>query len=256
MRRLSNSCVTNLYLSSSLVASASALSRRILADLSVDTSGDEDPSLRRLHKDRALLLEMLPEINFLCKATPIPMSWDDKFISGLQKMLCKTGKIMLWLTLAVHLWLDTHHTLGNGCHEHMMIYMKQLWKMEGSIKKIFNFHHSELTTGHNQIIWHLWSCSSHQVHQVGGQRRHCRTLDKGLASQLDNLSTGSSNIPSTLVFTSIISRSCSRKWGSFVGAWGSVSVEEGSLRRPGTGSISNLDNSWLMYISSIANETA
>lgn len=93
------------------------------------------------YEDRALLMEMLPEINFLCKAVPKPMSWEDELTSGLQKTLCETGKIPLWLT-TVHLWLDTHHTLRNEVSRAYNDLYEAAVKMEGSIKEILDFHRS------------------------------------------------------------------------------------------------------------------
>lgn len=94
------------------------------------------------YEDRALLMEMLSEINFLCKATPTPMSWEDELTSGLRKTLCETGKIPLWLTFAAHLWLDTHHTLRNEVSRAYDDLYEASVKMGGSIKEILDFHRS------------------------------------------------------------------------------------------------------------------
>lgn len=67
----------------------------------------------KANRDTALLMQMLPEINFLGKSTQTPMSWEDEINSGLRKMLCEIDKVPLWFTFAFHLWLDIHHTLRN-----------------------------------------------------------------------------------------------------------------------------------------------
>ena len=94
------------------------------------------------YEDRALLMEMLSEINFLSKASPEPMSWEDEFTSGLRKTLCETGKIPLWLTFAVQLFLDAHHTLRNEVSRAYDDLYETAVKMGGSIKEILDFHRS------------------------------------------------------------------------------------------------------------------
>ncbi|EYE92270.1 uncharacterized protein EURHEDRAFT_415694 [Aspergillus ruber CBS 135680] len=94
------------------------------------------------YEDRVLLMEMLSEINFLCKASPRPMSWEDELTSGLRTTLCETGKIPLWLTFAAHLWLDTHHILRNEVSRAYDDLYEAAVRMKDSIKEILDFHRS------------------------------------------------------------------------------------------------------------------
>ena len=94
------------------------------------------------YEDRALLMEMLSEINFLSKASPEPMTWEDEFTNGLRKTLCETEKIPLWLTFAVQLFLDAHHTLRNAVSRAYDDLYEAAVKMGGSIKEILDFHRS------------------------------------------------------------------------------------------------------------------
>lgn len=90
----------------------------------------------------ALLIEMLPEINFSGKSTQTPMSWEDEITSGLRKTLCETDKVPLWLTFAFHLWLDIHHTLRNEVSRAYGDLYEAAVKLQGSIKEILDFHRS------------------------------------------------------------------------------------------------------------------
>ena len=97
---------------------------------------------KKSHEDRAFLMEMLSEINFLCKASPEQMTWEDEFTSGLRKTLCETKKIPLWLTFAVQLFLDTHHTLRNEVWRAYDDLYEAAVKMGGSVKEILDIHRS------------------------------------------------------------------------------------------------------------------
>ena len=69
------------------------------------------PPTQRLHADKMILLEIFPYFDILARSGP-SRPQDDEITCGLHASF-KDRTIPLWLTFALHVFLDVHHILGN-----------------------------------------------------------------------------------------------------------------------------------------------